>query len=354
MKKEKTFKYPVAKPSLNGNESRYLQDAVKSGWISANGPYVQGFEKGFAEWNGMKYGVACSSGTSALVLALRALNLSPGDEVIVPEFTMIATAWAVNYAGGTPVFVDCKDDLNINETKIKEKITSRTKAITPVHIYGRRCNMDKINDIAYNYNLSVVEDSAEAHGVKPTGDVACFSLYANKIITAGEGGICVTNNERLARQMEHLRAMAFTPEHDFLHPKRAYNFRMTDLQGAVALAQFERIGEFLEKRREIERNYNEGLEGVEGITLMPPRDVLWMYDLLVENREGLQEYLGEQGIETRKFFKPMSQQPMYFNPDWGKLNATRFSRDGLYLPTYFDLTKENQEEIVERIKDFYK
>jgi dTDP-4-amino-4,6-dideoxygalactose transaminase len=347
------YKYPVAKPSLKGNELEYVTDAVKREWISSQGNYVKKFEEEFAKWNNRKYGIACSSGTNALILAIRALNLSPGDEVIVPEFTMIASAWAVDYGGGIPVFVDCKDDLNIDEKSIEGKLTSRTKAIMPVHIYGRKCNMDKINDIAYNYNLSVVEDSSEAHGVKPTGDIACFSLYANKIITSGEGGICVTDDERLARQMDHLKAMAFTPQHDFLHPKRAYNFRMTNLQGAVALAQFEKIEEILERRREIERNYNEGLKEVNGVTLMPERDVLWMYDILAQDREGLQKYLEEHGIETRKFFKPMSQQPMYYNPNWEKLNAVRFSRDGLYLPTYFDLTKENQEEIVQRIKDFY-
>jgi perosamine synthetase len=350
------YKYPVAKPSLRGNELAYLTDAIEREWISSNGKYVQEFEKDFAAWNGFKYGVACSSGTNALILALRALGIDSGEEVIVPEFTMIASAWAVDYAGGKPIFVDCKDDLTIDTSLIEKKITSKTKAIMPVHIYGRQCNMDKIRDISYNYNLDVIEDSAEAHGVKPEGDIACFSLYANKIITSGEGGICVTNSERLAKQMEHLRAMAFTPQHDFLHPKRAYNFRMTDMQGAVALSQFERMEEFLAKRAEIERIYDKGLSGIEGITIMPKRNVLWMYDLLVNeagDREDLQKYLEEKGIETRKFFKPMSQQPMYFNADWEKLNATRFSQTGLYLPTYVGLTEGDQEEIIGSIKSFY-
>jgi perosamine synthetase len=347
------YKYPVAKPSLRGNELKYLTDAIEREWISSNGKYVQQFEKEFSKWNGVNYGVACSSGTSALTLALRALNIGPGDEVIVPEFTMIASAWAVDYAGGTPVFVDCKDNLDIDESIIERKITSKTKAIMPVHIYGRQCNMDKIMEISYNYNLHVVEDSAEAHGVKPVGDIACFSLFANKIITSGEGGICVTNDGKLAKQMEHLRAMAFTPQHDFLHPKRAYNFRMTDMQGAVALSQFEKIDEFLAKRKKIEKFYDDGLKDVKGITLLPKRNVLWMYDLLAENRDELQTYLGEKGVETRKFFKPMSQQPMYFNPNWEKLKATEFSQKGLYLPTYVTLNEENQTEIIQRVKEFY-
>ena len=266
---------------------------------------------------------------------------------------MIASAWAVTYTGATPVFVDCKDDLNINEELIEEKITDKTKAIMPVHIYGRKCNMKKIMDLAYNYNLFVVEDSAEAHGIKPMGDIACFSLFANKIISSGEGGICITNNKRLAEQMAHLRAMAFTPEHDFIHKKLAYNFRMTNLQAAVALAQTERIDEFLEKRRKIENNYNIGLRDIQGVTLMPERNVLWMYDILVENRESLQKYLEGQGIETRKFFRPMSQQPMYLNENWKNLNAVKFSDNGIYLPTYTSLTLENQNEIIEKIKDFY-
>jgi len=347
------YKYPVAKPSLNGNELEYVTNAIKTGWISSQGGYIKEFERKFAEWNGINHGIACSSGTSALILALRALNIGPGDEVIVPEFTMIASAWAVDHVGATPIFVDCENDLNINADLIERKINEKTKAIMPVHIYGRQCNMDKIMNLAYNYNLRVVEDSAEAHGVKPVGDISCFSLFANKIISSGEGGICLTNDKRLSEQLKHLRAMAFTPKHDFLHPKRAYNFRMTNMQGAVALAQTERFDEILEKRRQIEKNYDEGLKNIKGITLMPKRNVLWVYDVLAEKREELQKYLNEVGIETRNFFRPMSQQPMYFDEKWKALNAVKFSDSGLYLPTYLDLTKENQEEIISNVKDFY-
>ncbi len=348
-----TYKYPVAKPCLKGNELKYVEEAINNGWISSQGDYVKRFETAFANWNGVNYGVACSSGTAALTIALRALGIGKGDEVIVPEFTMVASAWAVSYTGATPVFVDCKEDLNINEELIEEKITERTKAIMPVHIYGRKCNMEKIMDIAYNYNLFVIEDSAEAHGVKLVGDIACFSLFANKIISSGEGGICVTNNKRLAEQMIHLRGMAFTPQHDFIHKKLAYNFRMTNLQAAVALAQLERINEFLQKRKQIEFWYDENLKDISNITLMPKRDVLWMYDTITENREELQKYLEEQGIETRKFFRPMSQQPMYFDENWKNLNAVKFSGGGIYLPTYFELTEEDIKFIASKIKEFY-
>lgn len=348
-----SFKYPVSRPSLDGKELEYVTATIGDGWISSQSPVIQRFEQAFADWNSIAHGVACSSGTAALTLALRALGVGPGDEVIVPEFTMIASAWAVTYTGATPVFVDCGDDLNIDVTRIEEKITPRTKAIMPVHIYGRRCDMDAIMDIAFQYNLRVVEDSAEAHGIRPVGDIACYSLFANKIITAGEGGICLTDDPRLAGQLAHLRAMAFTRDHSFLHKKLAYNFRMTGMQAAVALAQVERLDEILATRREIEKRYDEGLAGIPSITLMPSRDVLWMYDLRAERREELRAFLAEAGIETRLFFKPMSRQPGYLHPDWPSLNANRFAEDGFYLPTHTGLTAADQDFITARVREFH-
>ena len=348
------YKYPVSKPSLNGNELEYVTNAIKSGWISSQGPEVKLFEETFAKWNETNYGVACSSGTAALTLALRALGIREGDEVIIPEFTMIATAWAVTYTGAKPVFVDCTDDLNIDVNLIEEKITSRTRAIIPVHVYGRRCDMEKIMEIAHEYNLRVVEDSAEAHGVKPVSDIACFSLFANKIISAGEGGICLTNDLKLAEQMKHLRGMAFTRDHTFLHKKLAYNFRMTNVQAAIARAQTERIDEILLKRKKIEEFYNKLLYDVKGVQLMPKRDVLWYYDILVDDKDKLMKWLAEQGIETRMFFKPMSQQPMYYDSKWRTLKATTFSSRGIYLPTYTDINPQEQIYIAEKVKSFYR
>ncbi|TVZ79667.1 DegT/DnrJ/EryC1/StrS aminotransferase family protein [Streptomyces sp. BK340] len=348
-----SYKYPVSRPTLGGRELEYVTETVRDEWISSQGPFVKRFERSFADYNGISHGVACSSGTAALTLALRALDIGPGDEVIVPEFTMIASAWAVTYTGATPVFVDCADDLNIDVSKIEEKITPRTKAVMPVHVYGRRCDMDAVMDLAHQYNLRVVEDSAEAHGIRPVGDIACYSLYANKIITSGEGGICLTDDSRLADQLAHLRAMAFTKDHSFLHRKLAYNFRMTSMQAAVALAQVERIDDILARRREIESRYDQGLKDVRGITLMPPRDVVWMYDIRAERREELRAYLKTEGVETRLFFKPMSRQPGYHDPVWPYLNATRFSTDGLYLPTYVGLTAADQEYVTAKIRTFY-
>ncbi|MEU7904867.1 DegT/DnrJ/EryC1/StrS family aminotransferase [Actinoplanes sp. NPDC049118] len=347
------YRYPVSMPSLDGRELEYVTSTISDGWISSQGPFVARFERAFAGYNGVAHGVACSSGTAALTLALRALGVGPGDEVIVPEFTMIASAWAVTYTGATPVFVDCGDDLNIDVTKIEAAITPRTRVIMPVHIYGRRCDMDPIMDLAFQYNLRVVEDSAEAHGVRPVGDIACFSLFANKIITSGEGGVCLTNDPGLAGQMAHLRAMAFTRDHSFLHKKLAYNYRMTAMQAAVALAQTERLDEILARRAQIEKRYDEGLRDIPGITLMPPRDVLWMYDLRAERREELRAHLAGHGIETRLFFKAMSRQPGYLDERWPSLNATRFSEDGFYLPTHTSLTDADIDIIVARVGEFY-
>jgi perosamine synthetase len=349
-----TFKYQASQPYLTGREMSYVRESIDTGWISARGPCVRRFEEEFARYNGVARGVACSSGTAALTLALRALGIGPGDEVLVPEFTMVATAWAVTYTGATPVFVDCGDDLNIDVALIAPKITPRTKAIMPVHIHGRRCDMDAIMRLAFEYNLRVVEDSSHAHGVRPTGDIACFSLHATKIITSGEGGICVTDDNRLAGQMAHLRNMAISSDHSALHAKLAYNFRMTSLQAGVALAQTEKLDEILELRAAIGKRYDAGLDGIAGITRMPPRDVLWMYDLRAERREELREFLGHEGIETRVFFKPMSQQPMYVDPEWPSLNASRFAADGLCLPAYPGLTDSDQDYIIDRIRRFYR
>tara|TARA_Y100000310_G_scaffold204358_1_gene204620 strand:- start:8362 stop:9423 length:1062 start_codon:yes stop_codon:yes gene_type:complete len=347
------YKYPVSQPYMKGNELEYVTRAIKDNWISSQGPFVKEFEDKFAQFNGYKHGVACSSGTSALTLALRALNIREGDEVIVPEFTMVACPWAVTYTGAKPVFVDCDENLNMDVSKIEGKITPRTKAIMAVHIYGRKCNMEKITEIAHSYNLRIVEDCAEAHGIKPVGDIACFSLYGNKIISAGEGGICVTNDDHFARQIVHLRAMAFTPDHDFLHKKIAYNYRMTNMQAAVALAQVENITEILEKRKKIGELYDEKLKDIKGLKLLPKRDVVWFYDLLAEKRPELQKFLEMHGIETRQFFKPMSRQPMYYDENWSKLNAAKFGEIGLYLPTYPGLTEDDIGYIANKIKEFY-
>lgn len=341
--------YPVSKPLIGEKEKSYAKDAIDSGWISSRGDYIGKFEQAWADYNGMKYGVGCSSGTNAIFLALRALGIKKDDEVIVPDFTMVATAWAVTYLGAKPVFVDCDDRLLIDVAKIEEKITERTKAIIPVHIYGRKCDMDEIMYLAKKHNLYVVEDSAEAHGVKPKGDIACFSLFGNKIITTGEGGICLTNSKELADKMAWYKAMCFDVKHTFLHPDIGYNYRMTNVQGAIGLGQVENIDFILAKRKQIAEWYDELLPKE---VLMPERDVVWMYDIDCGDRqEEIKHALELAGVETRYFFKPMTMQPMY-GGEVGQ-NALKWSKRGIYLPTYTEMTREDVEIITNKFNKIW-
>lgn len=347
------MKIPVAKPNLKGNELKYVIEAVKSGFISFHGRFVGDFEKLHAKRHGYKYGVATTSGTTALTLAVATLDVGEGDEVIVPEFTMIASAWPVTYNKGIPVFADCDDNLLIDVDEIEERITPKTKVIMPVWIYGREPDMKEIYRIAKDFNLKIIADMALAHGLKAHGDIACYALFGNKIITSGEGGICLTNDERLYTRLKYLRNMAFDPKHTFLHREIGFNFRYTSLQAAVALAQLERLDSFLVKRKQIEKWYDEELKDIPEITLMPERKVVWVYDILADKKQELMDYLEKAGIETRHFFKPMSMQKMYYDPDYRFLNAHRLSEKGFYLPVYVDLQQKSIKFIAKKIKQFY-
>lgn len=292
------------------------------------------FEKAWAEFNGYKYGVTCNSGTNALFLALKALGIGKGDEVIVPEFTMIATAWAVSYTGAKPVFVDCKDDLTIDTDKIK--ITKKTKAIIPVIIYGRTY------DDCRHFGIPVVEDMAEGHGTKPRGKIACYSFYKNKIIETGEGGMCLTNDKELADEMRSLANMYFDKDRTYLHPKIGYNFRLTDYQSKQGLKQIKNFKNIIKKRRKIESWWDKYLpEQVK----MPKRETVWMYDIDCGDK---QEKIKKLIPMSRYFFKPMSQQPMYAGK-YTHLNAYKWSKRGLYLPLK-DLTELEVKKICQKIK----
>lgn len=340
------WKYNVSQPQILQEDKDMVMAALNEGMISHAGKNVNIFEKEFAEAHKASYGVSCNSGTNALYLALKALGVGPGDEVIVPEFTMIATAYAVSYTGAVPVFVDCDSTLNIDPDLIEQSISKRTKVIIPVHIYGRVANMDRILEIARQYGLKVVEDSAEAISTPLRGDIACFSLFANKVITTGEGGMCVTNDFKLAVEMEHLANMAFDPDHSFLHSKIAHNFRMTNLQASLGLSQLRRLDTILKKRKQIEGWYDSYLK----IVLEPERDVVWMYDVQVPNRDEVLEHLTAAGIQTRLYFKPMSMQRPYRSPSYKFLKAYDYSTEGFYLPTYTDLTEEDVKYICEQFR----
>lgn len=363
---------PVCEPKLDGNELKYVIECIKTNWISSAGErYIRRFEEEFAERCGVKYAVSCTSGTAALHLALATLGIKKDDEVIIPTFTMIATANAVTYLGARPVLVDSEPATwNMDPDKIKEKITPRTKAIIAVHTYGHPAEMDKILEIARRYNLYVVEDAAEAHGAEykgekigSIGDVASFSFYANKIITTGEGGMLTTNNKEIAKIARILKNHAFSEERHFWHKYLGYNYRLTNLQAAIGLAQLERFNELLEARIRNAKYYNTLLNCVKGITLPHQKkdikNVYWMYSILIEDdfgvtRDNLRRYLAQRGIETRTFFIPIHLQPIYFKMYNEKFPISEeLCRKGMYLPSAATLTKKEIEFIVESIRTCY-
>jgi perosamine synthetase len=362
------MRIPIAEPLLKGKEKEYVLDCIERNWISSKGDYVKKFEEGFSRYCGVKYGVATTSGTTALHLAMEALGVKHGDEVIMPSFTMAATAFAVLYTGAKPVFVDSEiRTWNIDVEKIEEKITKNTKAIMVVHTYGHPAEMDAIRDIAEDNELYVVEDAAEAHGAEykgrkagSLGDVACFSFYANKIITTGEGGMIVTDNEEIAEKARMLGDMAFVKERRFLHPKVGFNYRLTNLQAALGLAQLECIEELVAIRRINARLYNSLLKDVEGITLPPElshvKNVYWMYSILVEpefgiSRDELMKKLERKGIETRTFFIPMHMQPFFPKNKEEYPVAVALSEKGLNLPSGATLSKEDISYVAEVIRN---
>ena len=350
---------PVCETRLDGNERRYLLECLESNWISSQGGFVRRFEQQFATAAaGCAYGIACSSGTAALHLALAALGVGPGDEVILPAFTMIATANAVTYTGAVPILVDAERiTLNIDPGLIEAKITRRTKAIIVVHTYGHPAQMEDILAIAQRHGLYVVEDAAEAHGaqyrnraVGSLGDVATFSFYANKILTTGEGGMVTTNNDVLATTVTKLRDHAFSGERHFWHEYVGFNYRMTNLQAAVGLAQLDRFGELVEIRRQQRNWYDQHLQNVRGLTLpteLPgSKSVFWMYGVQVEDaygctRDELRIRLAKRGVETRTFFVPMHLQPVYYARYAGQRFpvAEDLCARGLYLPSGPNLTE---------------
>jgi perosamine synthetase len=361
---------PVAETLLDGNERRYVLECIDGNWISSAGPFVRRFERAFAERVGCRHAVACSSGTAALHLALAAAGVGPGDEVVVPAFTMISTVNAVVYLGATPVLVDSEPDTgNLDPALIGAALTPRTRAILPVHIYGHPVEIEPIRELATERQLLVIEDAAEAHGaslngepVGSLGDVAAFSFYANKVITTGEGGMVTTDDEGLAHRARELRDIGFGSERHFWHRSVAYNYRMSNLQAAVGLAQTERLDELAERRRDNRRRYSERLANVPGLALPierpGARSVFWMYALRVEeafgrSRDELRRHLAAAGVETRSFFVPMHAQPAHAARFAGRRYpvAEELGRTGLYLPSGPALTDDEIEYIAGAIAE---
>ncbi len=370
------MRVPVSEPLLDGNERAYVLDALDTNWISSAGKYIDAFEETFAAYCGARYGVACSSGTTAIHLALVAMGIGPGDEVIIPDFTLIASANMVILAGARPVLVDVDPQtMCLDVAQVAAAITPRTKAIMPVHMYGHPADMDPLMALAEQHGLYILEDGAEAHGseykgrkVGSLGHAAAFSFYGNKTLTTGEGGMVTTDDADLAAMMRLLRSQAF--EHPrFVHRFIGFNYRLTNIQAAIGLAQAERAQAKADRRREIADQYTELLTGIPGLTLPYEAEwatsTYWMYGVLVDPAEfGLEKSavvakLKEQGVDTRDFFYPMHQQPVFAGGDDPRypdisgnfpVSIDLYAR-GFYLPSGLGLTNDQIQYVAQTLRD---
>lgn len=365
---------PVNEPLLDGNELRYVSDCVTTGWISSAGKYISEFEKKWADYCGMKHGISVCNGTVALELAVEIFDFPKGSEIILPSFTIISCALAITKAGCVPVVVDCDPDtwcMDVNQ--IESMITPKTKAIMPVHIYGHAVDMDPLMNLAKKYSLMVIEDAAEVHGAEYKGkkcggfgDASCFSFFANKIITTGEGGMILTNSDELAEKLKAYRNLCFQSKQRFLHENIGHNFRFTNIQAALGLAQLERIEKFVERKREMARMYNEGLADLPiQLPVQKPwaKNVYWMYGLVLDEKTGMSAKdlairLNEKGVETRPFFLGMHKQPVFKKAGLFQgvsLPATeRISRYGLYLPSGQAITDDQINSVIAAVKSIFK
>jgi perosamine synthetase len=369
---------PVCEPLLAGNELKYITEAVSTGWISSSGSYLQKFENAFAKYCGVRYGVGVCNGTVALHLALAALGIKSGDEVIIPNFTMIASAFAVCYTGAKPVFVDAdKETWNINVNKIEEKITKKTKAIMPVHIFGNICDMDAMQKIAQKYKLFILEDAAEAHGAEYKGkksgsfsDIAAFSFYANKNITTGEGGMVITSNEELYKQAKYFKNLCFPLDssRNYLHADIGFNYRMSNIHAALGLAQTEKADYYRSLRIQNNQLYKKYLADCDGVLFQKDEEhslnCNWMNAIVIQpdiygkTRDELVGFLKENNIETRLVFKGMHRQKAladYGCDCGGEYPVTDWlSENAFYLPSASGLTEADIARICELIFDFRK
>ncbi|WP_353648260.1 DegT/DnrJ/EryC1/StrS family aminotransferase [Nakamurella sp. A5-74] len=356
----------IAAPHLNGNESKYVQECMDTVWISSAGHFVTDFEQAFAQFCEVEHVIAANNGTTALHLALVALDLGPGDEVIVPTLTYIASANAVTYTGATPVFVDSEPDgMTIDVEDVRRKITPRTKAIMPVHLYGHACDLTSLKALADEHGIPIVEDAAEAHGARADGKrvgsvglVNSFSFFGNKIMTTGEGGAVTTNDAELAAKLRLLRGQGMDPQRRYWFPVVGYNYRMTNIQAAIGLGQLEKIDEKLAIRKDLAAWYDERLGAQPEVTIPKPpawsESVNWLYTVRVdvrtsEARDRLIELLEADGIESRPVFYPMHQLPPYLDEQAVFPVADAISIGGISLPTHTQLTESDIDRITERL-----
>ncbi len=365
----------VNQPDLGGNEKKYLIECIESGWISSEGPFVKDFEEKFSQKVGRKFGIAVSNGSNALNLAVLSLRLEPGSEIIMPAFTIISCAAAVVQAGLTPVLVDADATTwNMAPAKIEEKITAKTKAIMVVHIYGLPSDMDPILEIARKHGLKIIEDAAEMHGQTyrdlpcgSFGEVSIFSFYPNKHITTGEGGMVVTDDPGIAEHCRSLRNLCFQPKRRFVHEELGFNYRLTNLQAALGLAQLERLDEFVVRKREMGRFYHEQLSGLKEIEISPietdySKNIYWVFGLVLSDEvafdaEEAMLRLSKLKVGTRPFFWGMHEQPVFqkmglFAGESYPVTE-KISRRGFYIPSGLGLTIEQQYLVVEAVKKIF-
>ncbi|MDO8502320.1 MAG: DegT/DnrJ/EryC1/StrS family aminotransferase [Gemmatimonadaceae bacterium] len=366
---------PVNEPVLDGNEKKYLSECIDTGWISSEGPFIRQFEERFAGRVGRRHGIAVCNGTAALEAAAAALGLGLGDEVIMPTFTIISCASAVSRLGATPVLVDCDPATwNMDVSAIEARITERTRAIMPVHIYGLPVDMDPLLEIAARHGLQVIEDAAEMIGQtyrgRPCGSlgtISTFSFYPNKHVTTGEGGMIVTDDDALAERCRGLRNLAMKAPRRFVHDELGWNFRMTNMQAAVGLAQLERLDEFIPRKRHIFERYTELLADIRALQLPVAStdyatNINWVYGLVISDdapfdADEAMRRLGERGIGTRPFFWPMHEQPVYRKMGLfaGEKypHAERIARRGFYLPSGLALTDEQMERVSTAVHEVF-
>jgi len=375
---------PVNEPLLDGNEKRYLIECIDTGWISSEGPFIKQFEEKFAARIGRKFGIAVANGSVALDTAVTAIGIKHGDEVIMPTLTIISPAASVVRAGGIPVLVDSDPvtwnmDVKLLEAKVRDEVevkgNKNLKAIMVVHIYGLPVDMHPVLELAKKYDLKIIEDAAEMHGQTcygnpcgSFGDISIFSFYPNKHITTGEGGMVVTDDEALAERCRSLRNLCFQPQKRFVHEELGWNFRMTNLQAALGLAQLERLDEFVSRKRRMGRLYTKLLLHIEGLELMPEKtdyadNIYWVYGLVLKDEvlfdaEEAMRRLSAEGIGSRPFFWPMHEQPvfkkmgLFINERYPV--AERLARRGFYVPSGLALTDVQMERVAEEVKKMMK
>ena len=367
---------PVNTPLLAGNEKKYVMDCLETGWISSEGPFVKKFEEEFAKKCGRKFGIAVANGSVAIDAALVALGIGPGDEVILPTFTIISCTAAIVRTGAVPVVVDSDPNTwNMDVSQIEKKITKKTKAIMVVHIYGYPVDMDPVLAIAKKHGLRVLEDAAEMHGQtykgKPCGsfgEISTFSFYANKHVTTGEGGMIVTDDPALAEHCRSLRNLCFQAERRFVHEELGWNFRMTNVQAAIGVAQLEQLDGFLQRKREMGHLYEDLLSDIKEIQLLPRKlpyadNVYWVFGLVLKesvpfDASAAMKKLGEKGIGTRPFFWCQHEQPVFLKAGLFKNEhhpvAENLARRGFYVPSGLGLKKDEIKTVAEAVRGLFR